>query len=209
MLDQGFSPKPGGYMVINKNLKTTINLKGREVLFLTVWDLIQEDILRFWIVIASWRFKPVRGLLKKIEGLRNKNGSDLNEPNPFLFYGWGTRSRTSIHEVTKRQELQGIVRLNKLTKILRIYKILSDRRGFLKCLKRNETCRPRIPHIFTPESHQHFHLLFFAEYRNQESQFPLLPSSQTSHSNSLPQRLLTKRWRCRAPINLPRMSSIE
>jgi len=47
MLDQGFSPKPGGYMVINKNLKTTINLKGREVLFLTVWDLIQEDILRF------------------------------------------------------------------------------------------------------------------------------------------------------------------
>jgi predicted AAA+ superfamily ATPase len=39
--------KPERCMVINKNLKTTVNLKGSEVSFLTVWDLIQEDILRF------------------------------------------------------------------------------------------------------------------------------------------------------------------
>ncbi|MGD0918892.1 MAG: ATP-binding protein [Thermodesulfobacteriota bacterium] len=45
----GFIEKyqPERCMVVNKNLKTTIKLKGSEVLFLTVWDLIQEDILRF------------------------------------------------------------------------------------------------------------------------------------------------------------------
>ena len=45
----GFIEKyqPKRCMVINKNLKTTVHLKGSEVLFLTVWDLIQEDILQF------------------------------------------------------------------------------------------------------------------------------------------------------------------
>lgn len=45
----GFIEKyqPERCMVINKNLKTTINLKGSEVLFLTIWDLIQKDILQF------------------------------------------------------------------------------------------------------------------------------------------------------------------
>jgi predicted AAA+ superfamily ATPase len=43
----GFIEKyqPERCMVLNKNLKTTINFKGSEVLFLTIWDLIQEDIL--------------------------------------------------------------------------------------------------------------------------------------------------------------------
>src|SRR4030043_921850 len=45
----GFIEKyqPKRCMVINKNLKTTVHLKGSEILFLTVWDLIQEDILQF------------------------------------------------------------------------------------------------------------------------------------------------------------------
>jgi predicted AAA+ superfamily ATPase len=43
----GFIEKyqPERCMVLNKNLKTTINFKGSEVLFLTIWDFIQEDIL--------------------------------------------------------------------------------------------------------------------------------------------------------------------
>ena len=39
--------KPERCMVINKNSKTTVNFKGSEIAFLTVWDLIQEDILKF------------------------------------------------------------------------------------------------------------------------------------------------------------------
>jgi predicted AAA+ superfamily ATPase len=38
--------QPERCMVINKNLKTTVNFKGSEIAFLTVWDLIQEDILK-------------------------------------------------------------------------------------------------------------------------------------------------------------------
>ena len=47
----GFIEKyqPKRCMVINKNLKATVHLKGSEILFLTIWDLIQEDILQFWI----------------------------------------------------------------------------------------------------------------------------------------------------------------
>ena len=43
----GFIEKyqPERCIVLNKNLKTKINFKGSEVLFLTIWDLIQEDIL--------------------------------------------------------------------------------------------------------------------------------------------------------------------
>lgn len=42
----GFMEKyaPERSLIINKNLKTTVNFKGTEVLFLTIWDLIEEDI---------------------------------------------------------------------------------------------------------------------------------------------------------------------
>jgi predicted AAA+ superfamily ATPase len=39
--------KPERCMVVNKNLKTKVDFKGSEIVFLTVWDLIQEDILEF------------------------------------------------------------------------------------------------------------------------------------------------------------------
>lgn len=35
---------PEKCMVVNKNLKTAIEIKDREVLFLTVWDLLSEEI---------------------------------------------------------------------------------------------------------------------------------------------------------------------
>jgi predicted AAA+ superfamily ATPase len=35
---------PERCLIINKNLKTTVNVKGCKVLFLTIWDLIEEDV---------------------------------------------------------------------------------------------------------------------------------------------------------------------
>ncbi len=35
---------PEKCLIINKNLKKTVNFKGTEVLFLTIWDLIKEEI---------------------------------------------------------------------------------------------------------------------------------------------------------------------
>jgi ABC-type hemin transport system ATPase subunit len=36
--------KPERCMVVNKNLKTKVNFKGSEISFLTIWDLLQEEI---------------------------------------------------------------------------------------------------------------------------------------------------------------------
>jgi predicted AAA+ superfamily ATPase len=43
----GFIEKyaPQRCLVINKNLKTSVQVKKSEVLFLTIWDLMAEDLL--------------------------------------------------------------------------------------------------------------------------------------------------------------------
>ena len=67
--------------------------------------------------------------------LINRNSADSNkkrgwliEPTPFLFFGWGTRSRTSIHgvRVALRQEIKDNARSINIEKILRKAEIKTD-----------------------------------------------------------------------------------